>query len=426
MFRFIHAADVHLDSPLKGLEQYEGAPVDEIRRATRRALENLVELAIDREVDFVLLAGDLYDGDWKDYNTGLFLVSQIVKLRDAGIAAYIITGNHDAENKMTRSLRLPENPDGSPVMLSSRKPETVLPKGLGAAIHGRGFASPKVPENVVDDYPQHVAGMFNIGVLHTSLDSESNDQHASYAPCRIADLVQKNYQYWALGHIHKRAIRHEEPWIVFPGNVQGRHIRESGAKGCVLVSVDDQLSATAEFVPVDVLRWEECHIDASEFASTDDAWPALAAELSRLSEQHEQMPLAVRVFFFGRSAAHDQLISDLTHVTNQCRATALDAAGGRIWVEKVKLHTLPSRQPQELLTADGPLGELMQYCAELQSDDEQLRELSEQFIELRRKLPDEIWRGNDAMALDDPARLRELLNQIQSLLSSRLLEDVKS
>ncbi|MCA9134166.1 MAG: DNA repair exonuclease, partial [Planctomycetales bacterium] len=160
MFQFIHAADIHLDSPLRGLEQYEGAPVDEIRAATRRALENLVELAIERAVDFVLIAGDLYDGAWKDYNTGLYFVSQIARLREAGIPTYMITGNHDAENKMTKSLPLADNPNGTKVMLSSRQAETIVLEDLGVAIHGRGFASPSVSENVVVDYPPRRAGLF--------------------------------------------------------------------------------------------------------------------------------------------------------------------------------------------------------------------------------------------------------------------------
>jgi len=96
MFTFLHAADIHLDSPLLKLEHYDGAPVEDLRQATRRALENLVELAVVESVDFVLIAGDLYDGDWKDYNTGLYFVSQMTRLREAGIPVYIIAGNHDA------------------------------------------------------------------------------------------------------------------------------------------------------------------------------------------------------------------------------------------------------------------------------------------------------------------------------------------
>ena len=122
--RFLHAADIHLDSPLLNLERYEGAPIHEIRNATRRALENLVDLAIQQQVALVLIAGDLYDGDWPDHNTGLFFVGQMRRLREAGIALYMIAGNHDAANKMTRSLRLPDNPSGDAPLLAHQRAET--------------------------------------------------------------------------------------------------------------------------------------------------------------------------------------------------------------------------------------------------------------------------------------------------------------
>ena len=244
MFTFLHAADIHLDSPLKGLERYEGAPVEEIRGATRRALENLVAVAIDQEVSFVLVAGDLYDGDWKDHNTGLFFVKQVAKLREAGIPVYVISGNHDAANQMTRSLRLPKNPDGSAVMLSSKEVDTIVLANLGVAIHGRGFLEARISENVIEQFPRSRTGLFNIGLLHTSLESESDSEHARYAPCKVADLVAKEYDYWALGHIHQRRIQHQQPCIAFSGNVQGRHARELGAKGCHLVTVDDRGART--------------------------------------------------------------------------------------------------------------------------------------------------------------------------------------
>src|SRR5713101_8288517 len=120
MFKFLHAADIHLDSPLKGLERYEGAPIDQLRQATRRALENLIQLALDEKVAFVLIAGDLYDGTWKDYNTGLFLTAQMARLREANIAVVVIAGNHDAANKMTRTLRLPDNV----TLLAAAKPDS--------------------------------------------------------------------------------------------------------------------------------------------------------------------------------------------------------------------------------------------------------------------------------------------------------------
>ncbi|HEV3260722.1 MAG TPA: DNA repair exonuclease, partial [Gemmataceae bacterium] len=120
MLKYLHAADIHLDSPLRGLEQYEGAPIQQVRGATRRALESLVQLALDEKVDFVLLAGDLYDGDWRDFHTGLFLVRQMARLHEARIPVFSLAGNHDAANKMTRSLSLPDNM----TTLSTKKPET--------------------------------------------------------------------------------------------------------------------------------------------------------------------------------------------------------------------------------------------------------------------------------------------------------------
>ncbi len=137
MFRFIHAADIHLDSPLRGLERYEGVTVEEIRRSTRRALENLVELAIEEHVDFVLIAGDLYDGNWPDYSTGLYLNAQMARLRDAHIPVFLIQGNHDAENLMTRDLRLPENVH----KFSTLKPQTIPVKDCDVLVHGQGFAT---------------------------------------------------------------------------------------------------------------------------------------------------------------------------------------------------------------------------------------------------------------------------------------------
>src|SRR5262249_21567667 len=156
MFKFLHAADIHLDSPLQGLERYEGAPLEQIRQATRRALENLVRLALDEQVAFVLIAGDLYHGDWKDYNTGLFLVKQMNRLREANIPVFLIAGNHDAANKMTRTLRLPENV----TLLSSEWPETCVLEDIGVAIHGQGFAAAAVTEDLSERYPHAKRGYF--------------------------------------------------------------------------------------------------------------------------------------------------------------------------------------------------------------------------------------------------------------------------
>ena len=177
MFKFLHAADIHLDSPLRGLDRYEGAPADQIRGATRRAFENLVEVALREEVALVVLAGDLYDGDWRDFNTGLFFVKQMARLKEAGIPAYAVSGNHDATSRITRRLPLPENVHVFP----TGEATTVRLEGVDVAIHGQSFAEQCTTEDLAKNYPAAVSGVFNLGVLHTSMTGR--DGHGSYAPC---------------------------------------------------------------------------------------------------------------------------------------------------------------------------------------------------------------------------------------------------
>ena len=200
MFKFIHSADIHLDSPLRGLEQYDGAPIEQIRGATRQAFANLIQFATDEHVSFVLFAGDLYDGDWRDYNTGLFFSRQMSRLREAEIAVFLIRGNHDAESKITRQLRLPDNVHS----FGAREAQTVRLEHLGVALHGRSFATQATAENLSLSYPAPLDGLFNIGILHTSADGRPG--HENYAPCSQSDLAAKGYGYWALGHIHRHAL----------------------------------------------------------------------------------------------------------------------------------------------------------------------------------------------------------------------------
>lgn len=421
--KFIHAADIHLDSPLRGLAQYEGAPVDEIRGATRRALENLVQLALDEQADLLLIAGDLYDGDWPDHNTGLFFVAQMARLRAAGIPVALVHGNHDATSKMSRSLPLPENV----FTFSDTQPETIDGARLGKpelniAIHGLSFAAAAVPRNVVPELPVSVAGCFNIGLLHTSLDSENEDHHSRYAPCSLADLTSKGYNYWALGHIHQRAIRCESPLVVFPGNVQGRHIRETGPKGCMLVTVDERGEAACEFRPLDVFRWSLCEVDAGGAADGDEVLRRFVEQLRHcISETSDGLPLAVRVLVTGSSPAHPQLARDPHDWAQQLRAAALDVSAGAVWIEKVKLLTTPQRDWHELVAAGGAIGELVDYIAELQAGDaDSLAELFAELADLRRKMPAELLGEPDGLPLERPEQLAAVLDEVQPLLISLL------
>ena len=165
---------------MKGLRLHEDAPIEEIRGATRRATSALVDLALEEQIDFLVIAGDVYDGDWEDIGTGLFFNRQMSRLNEAGIRVYLIRGNHDAKSVITRTLAYPPNVHE----FSTARAETILHDGLEVALHGRGFPARQLNENIVPDYPAATPGKFNIGLLHTSLAGSA--EHDTYAPCSIA------------------------------------------------------------------------------------------------------------------------------------------------------------------------------------------------------------------------------------------------
>jgi DNA repair exonuclease SbcCD nuclease subunit len=414
MFTFIHAADIHLDSPLLKLDQYEGSPVEALRGATRRAMENLVELAAARPVDFVLIAGDLYDGDWRDYNTGLYFVSQMARLREAGIPVMIIAGNHDAASRMTRTLRLPDNV----TLFPADHPDTVILSGLNAAIHGQSFSSPAVKRNLAVQYPEPLSGHVNIGMLHTGLTGREG--HEPYAPCSLEELVSKGYDYWALGHVHQREILSEHPLIVFSGNIQGRHIRETGSKGCMVVEVDGDGRMTPEFQPLDVIRWAYAPVDVSDDTDGYSVVGKVSEQLAQILEENEGMALAVRVEISGQSKAHEALHSAPDHWVQEIRSAALDAGAGQIWVEKVRFLTHSASEKTEEIP-DGPVGEILRVFDPAQSNPELLGSLKESLADLEKKLPKEIRDIPDIFAPDDGQWLAQALAEVRPLLLGRLM-----
>ena len=416
MFKFIHAADIHLDSPLRKLDVYEGAPAEEARRAARRAFENLVDLALSEAVSFVLLAGDLYDGDWKDYNTGLYFVSQMSRFREADIPVFMIAGNHDAASRITKALRLPRGAR----MLSSREPETFQLEKLSVAIHGRSFPTPVVDQDLSAGYPPPVPGCFNIGMLHTC--ATGREGHEPYAPCSIEGLREKGYDYWALGHVHKREVLLEDPLILFPGNIQGRHIRETGPKGCMLVEVSGEGSPRAEFRPLDVVRWFDVETDASAAGSAYDVVDLVIGSLGRLAADNPGMPLVTRLRITGESPAHDVIASEKEKWLNEFRSAAVDLCGGRIWIEKIRLLTRSPTDWKRLGSAGGPVAELLRYMDEIGTNHELLAPLGDALKDFRKKLPVEITQGEERVAPDDPEWLADMMSDIRPMLIRRLLD----
>jgi len=413
MVKFIHTADIHLDSPLKGLEMYEDAPVEEIRGATRHAFDNLIDLTIEEEVDFILIAGDLYDGDWKDYNTGLFFAARMGRLARAGIKVFIVSGNHDAASQITKAMPLP----GNVTLFSFRKPQSVKLDDLCVIIHGQSYSFRAVTDNLVSQYPQNDANYFNIGMLHTSLTGREG--HEDYAPCTLAELKSKGYDYWALGHVHKREIISEDPWIVFPGNIQGRHIKESGAKGATLVTVDDGRITEVEDRELDVLRWANCQVDLSECETSDSVYDAVRQGFEQKLDQADGKTLALRLVLTGRCPVHAQLLDRTAQWTEEFRGIA--AGFGDVWLEKVKFQTSRKVSLEGIFGEDTPIAGLLQSIQQLELDGDTLLGLVPELSALKSKLPAEIHSGDEPFLDPSPDKISELRTEVQELLIAKLL-----
>jgi DNA repair protein SbcD/Mre11 len=410
-FTFIHAADIHLDSPLRGLEQYEGAPVDQIRNATRDAFVNLVNAAIENKVAFVIIAGDLYDGDWKDYNTGLFFISQMARLQKENIPVIMIRGNHDASSQISKELKLPDNVRE----LSVNQPETVLLEDLKVAIHGQGFSSRSVTDNLALQYPERREGFLNIGILHTS--ATGREGHENYAPCSLDYMKRKGYDYWALGHIHLREVLSERnPVILFPGNIQGRHIRESGDKGCTFVNVKDSEIDSIQHRSLDVVRWQICEVDASGVESSFDLIEKARELLESVYDQAEGRLLAVRFRITGSCPIHQELSTNREQFVNNIRSLSMELGNGDIWIEKVKLETRKQVNLDELKEQNTPLANILDYLQILNGDDEALASLLEEFRDLQNALPPEIKQSERGFNFNDSGLVKTRVQEVEDLI----------
>ena len=411
MFKFLHAADIHLDSPLRGIARYEGMPVDDIRLATRRAFDNLVRLAIDERVRFVLLAGDLYDGDWKDTSTGMFFASRMTRLREAGIPVFLVAGNHDAANRMTKFLRLPQNVN----VFSARQPETkLLPEG-DVVIHGQSFSNQSVSDNLAANYPVKRPGCFNIGLLHTSVTGYEG--HEPYAPCTLDDLRLKDYDYWALGHVHTWQELCGYPRVVFSGNIQGRNIRESGPKGCVLVTVGDGHEILeCDHVPLDVIRWGRASVDLAGAATIDELQERASDAIRALMGDAGDRPLVLRVELEGATLLHDRLVAE-NQWRDDLRALAADVGSESVWIEKIALRTCP---PARSTTLSGPLDEVHQYVQSLAARPSELASVTDSVAPLLAKLPEDLKQEVNTWIEPGGERFLRLMADAESLLMERL------
>lgn len=376
-FKFLHAADLHLDSPLLGLAAKSPDFASRVELASRQSFENLIDLAVAEQVAFVVLAGDVFDGDLRNFQTGLFFTSAMRRLEEAGIRVFLISGNHDAENRYAGRLRYSANVH----LFSARSAESVAIEEFGVVLHGQSFPQRDVFENLARDYPTPIANQFNIGVLHTAC-AGSEGPHVSYAPCTVEQLVNHGYDYWALGHVHARVVLNEYPHVVYPGNLQGRHPREAGAKGATLVTVEDGRIVACEPRELDVVRWARITVDISDASSVEGAFDLVREAVEAICLDAGDRPIALRLRLEGESVLDSELVLGQATAREDLQSL-LASLRGEIWLEKLEVATRP---PTRAEAADPTVsGEL---AAEITALSVELAPRLEACLaEIRAKLP---------------------------------------
>ncbi|RYF05276.1 MAG: DNA repair exonuclease, partial [Deltaproteobacteria bacterium] len=323
---------------VKVLGQLEARIAD----ASRVAFDSLVALAIAQRCRFVVLAGDVFDGDLRNYQTGLFFMDGVRRLGEAGMGVYLVLGNHDAENRFAARLELAQNLH----VFAAAHPQTQVVPGLTVSIHGQSFARRDVTTNLALGYPSPTAGHFNIGVLHTACQG-SEGQHAPYAPCSLEQLINHGYDYWALGHVHARTVLHAHPHVIYPGNLQGRSCRETGGKGATVVHVAAGRVEAAEHHDLDQVRWASPVLDLSGIERRDDLLEAARRSLEAVCHQAQQRAVALRLTCVGATPLHAPLLLQRASFEQDIEAL-LATLPSEVWLEKLVLATCEPAAPEQL------------------------------------------------------------------------------
>lgn len=395
MIKILHTADLHLDSPLKSLALKDERLRDQVQIATRTTLNRLVQYCIDESVSALLIAGDLFDGKERSAKTAAFLISALEQLREAGISVFYVKGNHDAENPVAGAFELPANVHvfdgrGGKVQLAEKN----------IWIHGVSFRDKHALESLLPKYDPPVAGAVNIGMMHTSLSGASG--HDPYAPCTVKELIGHGYDYWALGHVHKREVYSSTPWIVMPGIPQGRDIGEAGPKSATLLKVDGS-SIGVEEVPLAPVEFRVSCCDVSNVADDEDLRSCIHAHLRAESAATNSDAAILRLSLVGQTERAWQIRRDADVWEETIRDLAEET--GCLWVEKVELDVVVNSEDPGAANA---VSELKSIMSELRGEEGFQRSAKQELDHLVSLLP--------------PDRRQDLTPD--EATSAKLLEDI--
>ena len=312
-FRFIHCSDLHLGSSFAGMSSNDSELGERMRSSLFDALNAIVAKAREEKVDFVIFSGDIFDNSNETPLTRSRFADALAEIK---VPCFIAFGNHDYKRRWEGSIPFPKNAFVFPEKVVKIK--FIKNKKLAAIISGASISGP----NTGEDITAAVKGTkeaFSIGIFHCNVDAAGQDER--YAPCQLSSLIQKDVDYWALGHIHKRAILHESPYVVYPGNTQGRNPKESGEKGAYLVTVKDDIVTDMEFFRTGPILWRDIELDIT---GKED----ITEVISQIEDVEQGSMLRITMTGTGNLDSMARLdptgLSELIEARTKCKVTRIE------------------------------------------------------------------------------------------------------
>jgi DNA repair exonuclease SbcCD nuclease subunit len=408
MFTFIHAADLHLDTPFAGIGKLSSRVSAALQDASLEAFDGLIELTLQEDAAFLLLAGDLYDGVQRGIRAQRRFEQGLRRLDARGIATFIVHGNHDPLGGWS-AIR--EWPDRVTVFGSdAAQAVPVVRDGVTiATVHGLSHDRPQVTENLARRFRRTEAAGLHVGLLHANVGSHA--EHAPYSPCSVDDLAATGLDYWALGHVHRRQILARQPWVVYPGNLQGRHPGpgERGAKGALVVTVEGGQVQEPRFEALDRIRFESLSIDTAAFEDVASLMRTLQQRADDLLQQHPGRGLILRAELVGRSSLYGEIRHPgrLDEILDELRRDQ-DRPGPPVWWEDLRNSASPPLDREAIRLRGDLSSKLLERQALLTVEaGEGERFLGESFAALERFAP--------LMGPLDESEMRALLEEAETL-----------
>jgi exonuclease SbcD len=402
-FRFIHAADLHLDSPFQGLADVSPSLGEMTHSATFGALDRIVGHTIDSKADFLVLSGDLYDSKDRSLRALVEFRRQMERLAERNVGVYVVHGNHDPLNGWGAEFGMPPN---VVVFEGEARSEPVVRNGKEIArVAGISYTQEHVTDNLARSFPPTTNGVYSIAALHANVGHQAG--HADYAPASVTDLIDAGFDYWALGHVHTRSVLSESPAIVYPGNPQGRHARETGPRGCFDVTVDGSGRTHLSFIETDVVRWARLDFPIDEQRAMDSLIDALGSDARRVASEFDG-PTVLRCRLVGNGVLHSDLNREgVSEELGQMLSSIVD-------IESLQVVTGPEVDRLKSIESEPVAGDLLRLVDRAREDAAYCDYLRESLMPLFRRRD---------ISTPDAARVAEWIEKAGSLGVDLLMRD---